>query len=217
MKPKQSVAIATWMLKHFTLGPRNEALLGDLLEEFRGGRSAGWYWRQSVCAIGVSLFSKSRDYALPLAFSLVWSMFYPVCWLCIVKLPQVQTNLERWAAIDWPYSTALRGVGEAVPAIAFVWLGLFVYLLPRPEIVHRLSRLQLFASLSISLNVLLMTTIGLWMHLKPGMSYVARENSSFNSHLLAISIPLASSLFSAISFAFSRAQRRRHGVASVPS
>jgi len=36
-------ALATWMLKHLVLGKRNEALEGDLLEEFQRRRSASWY------------------------------------------------------------------------------------------------------------------------------------------------------------------------------
>jgi preprotein translocase subunit SecY len=43
---------ATWLLKH--LGRRNDALGGDLLEEYRRGRSAAWYWRQALTAIVVS-------------------------------------------------------------------------------------------------------------------------------------------------------------------
>jgi hypothetical protein len=43
--------MATWMLKHLVLGHRNEALEGDLLEEFQRRRSASWYWRQVLGAI----------------------------------------------------------------------------------------------------------------------------------------------------------------------
>ncbi len=38
--------LATWMLEHLTFGCRKEELAGDLCEEFRSGRSEGWYWRQ---------------------------------------------------------------------------------------------------------------------------------------------------------------------------
>ena len=44
MTVKQPPAFATWLLKRAARG--NEALVGDLLEEYRQGRSAVWYWRQ---------------------------------------------------------------------------------------------------------------------------------------------------------------------------
>jgi hypothetical protein len=51
VKPLQPPAPATWLLK--LLGPQRnaEALAGDLLEEFREGRSRAWYWRQVLAAI----------------------------------------------------------------------------------------------------------------------------------------------------------------------
>jgi hypothetical protein len=44
MRPSQPPIVATWVLAHF--GNRNEALAGDLVEEYRRGRSVAWYWRQ---------------------------------------------------------------------------------------------------------------------------------------------------------------------------
>lgn len=53
-------AIATWMLKHLVLGDRNEALEGDLLEEFHRRRSGVWYWRQVLRAVLLSYSKASR-------------------------------------------------------------------------------------------------------------------------------------------------------------
>ena len=36
------------------LAPHNEALRGDLEEEFAAGRDRAWYWRQVIAAIGVA-------------------------------------------------------------------------------------------------------------------------------------------------------------------
>jgi hypothetical protein len=43
--------VATALLDR--LGPRDEALAGDLLEAYRSGRAASWYWREVVTAIAV--------------------------------------------------------------------------------------------------------------------------------------------------------------------
>jgi hypothetical protein len=218
MKPTYSLALATWMLEHLTFGPSGEALSGDLLEEFRRGRSASWYRRQVLSAIGIGILRKSRDYALPLTFSIGWSVLYPIWWFGIEKMHLAQTVLNWWATVDLPFSTGLQGIGEIIPVVLFVWFGLVVYLMLRTEAIHKLSILRILASLSISFNVLLVTTVGLSTQLKRpeiSLSYVARQDLSLHSHLIAVSIPLALSLLSAILVAVSRAPKRRHGPASV--
>jgi hypothetical protein len=197
MNPISSVALATWMLEHLTFGPPNESLSGDLLEEFRSGRSAGWCWRQALSAIAVALSSKSRAYLLPLVFSVGWSIVYPALWLSITRSRLAQTVLEKMGAHDWPYSTGLHFVSAAIPAAVFVWIGFFIYLTSRNQAGRQLPTLRLLGSLSISLNVLFVAIIG--QHLRNSgvdLRKVSREN--LNSQLVALSIPLALSLFSAL-------------------
>ena len=62
MKTMRSIDLANWMLKHWVLGPYDESLTGDLLEELRSGRSVGWYWRQAIAAIAVSLSNRFHTY-----------------------------------------------------------------------------------------------------------------------------------------------------------
>jgi len=54
--------IATWMLKHFGSGPNNDALLGDLAEQYLQKDSALWYWRQAMKAIPVSFCEEIRGH-----------------------------------------------------------------------------------------------------------------------------------------------------------
>jgi hypothetical protein len=42
-------AFATGLL--LRLGPQDEAFIGDLIEEYGGGRSRAWYWRQVLSAV----------------------------------------------------------------------------------------------------------------------------------------------------------------------
>lgn len=210
MKPLKPVALATWMLEHLTFGPHHEALAGDLLEEFRHGRSAGWYRRQVLSAIGVGIFRKSREYMPPLVFSLSWSMIYPALWFCSAKAHLVQTMFERWTASEWAYSSGLKPVSETVPAILFLWLGLLVYLLSHPETGDKLSPLQLLRGFSISLNVLF---LGFFLHIGHPTLDVTRDNFYTNSHLIATCIQLAVSLFAAI--VFTLPSMRHQGAASL--
>jgi hypothetical protein len=48
---RQPPALATWLLDKLGYTRQNAALAGDLLEEFCSGRSAAWYWRQTLMVI----------------------------------------------------------------------------------------------------------------------------------------------------------------------
>ena len=214
MKRILSVALATWMLEHLTFGSRKESLAGDLLEELQSGRSVGWYWRQALSAIAVSLSSKSRAYVLPLLFSAGWSTLYPALWPSILRSRLTQTILERMAERDWPYSSAMHGVSVTTPAAMFVWIGFFLYLTLRSQMGRQLSRLRLLVSLSISFNVLFIAIIG--QRLRDSsidLRDVSQKN--FDSHFVAISIPLALSLFSALVCALPSMRRQYRGANSL--
>jgi len=51
VKPKQPPRLGTLVLQR--LGPQNDALAGDLAEEYRAGRSAAWYWWQVLASVVV--------------------------------------------------------------------------------------------------------------------------------------------------------------------
>ncbi len=55
---RQAPAAAVWLLEHFL--PEDEALLGDILEEFEHGQAAGWFWLQAIVAVGMSIVRRDR-------------------------------------------------------------------------------------------------------------------------------------------------------------
>ncbi len=61
MKHSEPPKVATRLLEVLASGPHDDALAGDLIEQFREGRSAVWYWRQVLLAIAVCL---AKDRAL---------------------------------------------------------------------------------------------------------------------------------------------------------
>jgi hypothetical protein len=206
MKPIKLVALASWMLEHLTFGPRNEALSGDLLEELRYGRSGRWYWHQVLTAIGIGLWKKTRECAVPLVFAAGWSTLYPL-WKFVGRDWLTQVAPDRWATLEWPYSSSLQIVNGVIPAVTFVWLGLLVYLISRARAASGLSPFRLVQSLSTSLSVLLVATIWLLHHLShPGLDlhYVTRDDFYSSVHFFTIGIPLTLSLLVAILSALPR-------------
>jgi hypothetical protein len=51
MNRRRPPKLATWLLDRLGYTRHNAALAGDLLEEFRSGRSGAWYWRQTAMVI----------------------------------------------------------------------------------------------------------------------------------------------------------------------
>jgi hypothetical protein len=90
-------ATATWLLKHLVLGRRNEALEGDLLEEFQRRRSADWYWRQAIGAVlGFSnLLRAAWVTASAVVFAAVW--IYGNCaTACLINHLSLQRVSGYW-------------------------------------------------------------------------------------------------------------------------
>ena len=64
MRTPQPPILATRLLQKLASGPHGDALAGDLIEQYREGRSTAWYWRQVLLAIFVWL-AKDRTLGGP--------------------------------------------------------------------------------------------------------------------------------------------------------
>lgn len=86
MRDQQPPRVATWLAQHLMCGPRRESLLGDLIEQYRQGRSGIWYWRQVLAAILVgTVHDLAAQKMLALrALMIGWTLYYlfsfPVTW-----------------------------------------------------------------------------------------------------------------------------------------
>lgn len=76
--------LAKWVLKHF--GSANEALAGDLIEEY-ARRSAAWYWRQVLIAVLIGCGNQVRGHKLLTVRAVIvgWATLY-ISWYA-VNLP----------------------------------------------------------------------------------------------------------------------------------
>ena len=70
MKPTDPPALATALLE--LIPPRTSAgLVGDLIEEYRNGRSRTWYWQQTIVALMMSAFREGREHKLQASSAIV--------------------------------------------------------------------------------------------------------------------------------------------------
>jgi hypothetical protein len=190
MKSSQPPILATWLLYHVGLGELDDALLGDLFEDFRRGRSAGWYWRQVLAAILVSLAKQLRYRWASTGFAIFWSygfslMFTGRLW----PAPQLKHLLDPffvWAIrFDFPVSTILGFVIFLASQSTFVLLGLGLYLgVARNFTVQGFLRGSL-----IAMSVIVLTGLGLGLMVLVLVSFVTQTPPLFVDQL-DISIPM---------------------------
>ena len=126
--------VATWMLEHLTVGSRNEALAGDLLEEIHSGRrdrTRGWYWRQVFAAIAAGFFREILNHRSVLFFAVLWSMVSP-SWVVLSTNVEVHSRAFglMWQ-MDWPWSSICAIALSFSTSLLFIWSGMTLYLVPR--------------------------------------------------------------------------------------
>jgi hypothetical protein len=221
MSPENPPAMATWMLEHLTPGRTNEALAGDLLEEFRRGRSASWYWRQVLGAIVVGFVGELRTQWPALAYATVCAIPIPA-----YSILGVETILERpffalrWH-LDWPYSTIWDQTLWWGSQLVYIWVALIVYFLLFSLATRTVSLRRLAGSLWKSALVFVAVNVGLLVlaALLPEHSYAVDRRHVTALHLITASfflwsrLPIFFTLFLSIWMTLSRIDERRMRVA----
>jgi hypothetical protein len=124
------------MLEHLSSGARDEALSGDLLEEFCGGKADGWYWRQVLAACAVSWLRSLRVRLQMLAFAMLWSMAAPA-WNRVCDQVDTAPVWERVWQMCGPFWWILALCGWTLLHASFLWAGIAVYVLGQKACGHR--------------------------------------------------------------------------------
>lgn len=179
MRPSEPRA-ATWLLKYFC---QNEALIGDLLEEYRQGRSASWYGRQVLMAILVGCGGEVRANKLLAVRAVVtgWAasiLFYYLMTLPVHKLYWWATaglranRNEMWWSHYYTYPVAF------VPCIGGFLSGWLVARLYRPNRVAMVYVFVVFMLLAQFPEVFRLATDSLTnsRFLPYLLDYLLREN-----------------------------------------
>jgi len=128
---RSSPAVARWLLSAFGCSLKNDAILGDLDEQFQNGRSGGWYWRQTVTAIATGFWREVTAHRLLAvrAFVLAWGLI-----LCavIVFRPMLGNLFQAFRPMSDLGVALTLILGVAISSIAGAGIGWVVARLHRP-------------------------------------------------------------------------------------
>lgn len=128
MRPANPPVIATWILEHLTFGGKNDSLAGDLLEEFRCGRPASWYWRQVWIAAARGIIKEVSNHWLVMIFAALWTV-PQAAFVIYFVVPAVYKITAFTAPIEWLNSAVCALLVWKGLEIAFPWAGLILYIL----------------------------------------------------------------------------------------
>ena len=138
--------IARWLLKHFGSSPDNDAIIGDIDEQYSQGHSRAWYWRQVWIAIVVGLFDECREHkwvtARALLMGLTLLLFFPQSFNFLLR--DLLFALESWSRW-WRQSWILPLAWTFYAVVFCMTSGWLIARLHRP---HQVSMVLAFALLS---------------------------------------------------------------------
>ena len=125
---KRPPVVATWLLLRLATHRSNEALVGDLTEEFQHRPSRLWYWRQALAAVFVSWWEDVRAHKLLTLRALALGTFLP--WLYFRYAYYPAAHFDEWLFasgffdhfVGWPYPRVAEWIAGTVGSCGSFWL-----------------------------------------------------------------------------------------------
>jgi hypothetical protein len=122
---------ATWLLERFGSESRMDPLIGDLAEQFAGGRSRFWYWQEATGALGIDFIRGLRTHALSYVAAILIGCIATSLWEFGVSrafqplytsLADVSRHPGTSGALLCIAGLQLNGILDCLLTFATVWL-----------------------------------------------------------------------------------------------
>jgi hypothetical protein len=150
MSASQPPRFATWLLHHLASSPRPESLAGDLIEQYRHGHSAAWYWRQVLAAIlaGVTRDIRAHKLLALRAVAIGWFLYilfsFPVIWLT----GAIGVWMREWLAATGRYTFWGVWLSSHLPGALFVYVACAIsgWIVARLHQTHVVAMVSLYGA-----------------------------------------------------------------------
>ena len=170
MKHNRPPSLATWMLEHLTPADLDEALAGDLIEDFRTGRSNLWYWRQAFSACATGWINYFGDRRLMVAFAALWSMLAPA-WIVLLGSGGNCPGLNRLGRV---FGGPLGLIALLAFHSIFLWGGVLAYQLFHASLRKTLPKDKILRALLLAPLIFSPLFLGMFvlmnLYAYPGLS-----------------------------------------------
>ncbi|SEB89290.1 TIGR03435 family protein [Terriglobus roseus] len=197
MRQNPVLRVALWLVDKSSSGPDAEAFAGDLLELFHAGHSQWWCVTQALMKSASATQQGLRALLLPLGYSFGFVFLHPL-WQKLY-LPSVAGLLarSRGGTVQWPGSAVLQIITGLVPAILFVWVGIFLYAILRRQSItnHPVTALL---SLNVGVGLLLLTMLARLDAVRHDLRLLSRADFFYPGTHARFSVLLFLSLLGAV-------------------
>jgi hypothetical protein len=174
----QPPALATWLMSTLLLGDNAEALIGDLIEQHRRGRSSAWYSRQAARAIVTTFAAEMWQQQLLAIVAIGLGTYFGQIYMFIVR-PSWVAELDRlwypylissrwsWMVINpWAYRLQLYSLTGRVVYCAFLLAVVWILCRLHPRQRGLLATLFCVTQIGLCMPAL-RTGLTTWLH-EPG-------------------------------------------------
>ena len=153
--PLDPPKLATWLLEQFCRVRKNAPLAGDLMEEFKQGRSSAWYWRQVFWAILMGSRTFLRKCWGRLVYAVVCSGLICTAWFSLFPITGRFTAHVVGVSSDghiWYGPVHVTGSSSALPAVFALYAK--SYGMPWPwSLVYQIAFLTAFQAIVVAFAI----------------------------------------------------------------